>query len=121
MQVDSLAAGLTALGLRRGDRVAIWAANSWRWVVTKLAVARAGFVSVDVNPQYREAEVAHCLRLARVSALVAGEQCRGLRLHDVLCNVVPELRAADADGAAVRSRALPDLKVVVSMADQPLP
>ncbi|KAE8746235.1 hypothetical protein FOCC_FOCC007107 [Frankliniella occidentalis] len=47
-QSDRLAAGFLRLGLRRGDRVAIWAGNSWRWVVSKLAVARAGLVSVQL-------------------------------------------------------------------------
>ncbi|XP_034244979.1 medium-chain acyl-CoA ligase ACSF2, mitochondrial-like [Thrips palmi] len=119
LQADQLAAGLLGLGLRRGDRVAIWAGNSWRWVVAKLAVARAGLVSVDLNPQYRESELAHCLKLSRASVVVAGVENRGQPLHDVLCALVPELRQCHGD--AVRSEALPDLKAVVTMSDQPLP
>ncbi|KAK3925400.1 Medium-chain acyl-CoA ligase ACSF2, mitochondrial [Frankliniella fusca] len=107
-QCDRLAAGLLGLGLRRGDRVAIWAGNSWRWVVAKLAAARAGLVSVDLNPQYREAELAHCLRLTRVSAVLLGDRYRGGRLYDVLKNVVPQLP---------ESTTLPDLKVVIALDD----
>ncbi|KAJ1521383.1 hypothetical protein ONE63_003058 [Megalurothrips usitatus] len=118
-QTDRFAAGLAALGLQRGDRVAIWAGNSWRWVVAKLAVARAGMVSVDLNPQYREAELAHCLRLSRAAAVVAGDKNKGTSLYDILAGVVPELRGC-ADGR-LRSRALPDLKAVVSLAPAPLP
>ena len=80
-------------------------------------------VQVDLNPQYREAEVAHCLRLARVSAVVAGESHRGLDFHDVLCAVAPELRTSGALAAAggVRSKALPDLRAVITTAGKPLP
>ncbi|XP_052124075.1 medium-chain acyl-CoA ligase ACSF2, mitochondrial-like [Frankliniella occidentalis] len=117
-QSDRLAAGFLRLGLRRGDRVAIWAGNSWRWVVSKLAVARAGLVSVDLNPQYREAELAHCLHLTRVSAVLVGDRYRGHRLHDVLGAVVPTLH--DGDGR-LECKALPDLKAVISIDDTPTP
>ena len=74
---------------------------------------------MDLNPQYREAELAHCLKLSRASVVVAGVENRGHSLHDVLCAVVPELPQCRA--GAVTSAALPDLKAVITMGDQPLP
>ena len=41
-KADELAAGLLALGLRRGDRVGIWAPNRHEWLVTQFATARIG-------------------------------------------------------------------------------
>ena len=46
LQSDKLAAGLMALGLKRGDRVGIWAPNCMHWVLTQYATARAGIVLV---------------------------------------------------------------------------
>lgn len=74
---------------------------------------------VDLNPQYRASELAHCLKLSRASVVVAGVENRGVLMHDVLCALVPELQQCRGD--AVRSEALPDLKAVVTMGDQPLP
>ena len=38
----STAAELVGLGLQPGERVALWAPNSWRWEVAGLAVTYAG-------------------------------------------------------------------------------
>ncbi|MCB1975128.1 MAG: AMP-binding protein, partial [Burkholderiaceae bacterium] len=49
-EVDALAAGFIALGLRVGDRVGIWSPNRAEWLVTQFATARAGLVLVNINP-----------------------------------------------------------------------
>jgi crotonobetaine/carnitine-CoA ligase len=48
-----LAAGLAALGLRRGDRVAVFMVNSARNVDTWFAICSAGFVEVPINTANR--------------------------------------------------------------------
>ena len=39
---ERAARGFIAAGIERGDRVAIWAPNSWRWVVAALGLQSAG-------------------------------------------------------------------------------
>jgi len=46
---DRLAAGLTALGVKKGDRVGIWAPNCLEWILVQYATARAGFILVRVR------------------------------------------------------------------------
>ena len=41
-----MAAGLLSLGLKRGDRIGIWGPNSYEWLLTQWAAARAGFILV---------------------------------------------------------------------------
>ncbi|KAK8719815.1 hypothetical protein OTU49_013758, partial [Cherax quadricarinatus] len=41
---EEIASGLLALGLERGDRLGIWAPNTYEWYLTKLAAAKAGLV-----------------------------------------------------------------------------
>lgn len=73
-ETDRLAAGLLALGLVPGDRVAIWAPNCLAWTLLQFATARAGLIFVTFNTAYRRSELAHVLALsgARMLVSVAG-------------------------------------------------
>ena len=46
-QVNDLAAGLVAMGLKKGDRVGMWGPNIREWVITQFATAKAGLVLVS--------------------------------------------------------------------------
>jgi fatty-acyl-CoA synthase len=70
-QVDALARGLLGAGLRRGDRVGIWAPNCAEWVLTQYATAKAGIILVNVNPAYRTSELEYALRQSGCRMLVA--------------------------------------------------
>jgi fatty-acyl-CoA synthase len=67
---DAFAAGLLALGLRRGDRIAIWSLNRAEWALTQFAAARAGLILVTINPASRIAELEYALNKVGCSALV---------------------------------------------------
>ena len=55
--VESAARGLVAAGLKPGDVVAIFLANSWEFCVTYHAATLAGGFPTLLNPSYREREV----------------------------------------------------------------
>ncbi|MFE4217953.1 FadD3 family acyl-CoA ligase [Streptomyces sp. NPDC056844] len=55
-RVRAAVRSLVALGIQAGDRVAVWAPNSHRWVVAALATTSAGAVLVPVNTRYKGAE-----------------------------------------------------------------
>ncbi len=59
---QALAGILTSLGLRKGDRVAILAANSHHYITTYLGVPAAGFVVVPLNTRHAEAELLYALQ-----------------------------------------------------------
>src|SRR5262249_12911774 len=46
LDVERVACGLLALGIDKGDRIAIWARHSTEWTLIQLAAARAGAVLV---------------------------------------------------------------------------
>src|SRR6266567_1606629 len=56
-RVNAVARGLMALGLQKGEHIAVWAANLPEWVLLEFAAAKAGLVLVTVNPVYRAAEM----------------------------------------------------------------
>ncbi len=66
----AFARGLVACDVQRGDRVAIWASNSWRWVAAALGVWMAGGVVVPVSTRYRGTEASHLLTRSRAAVLV---------------------------------------------------
>src|SRR2546430_14690481 len=57
----SVARGLVARGVRPGDRVALWAPNSARWITSALGVLAAGAWLVPVNTRFKGAEAAYVL------------------------------------------------------------
>jgi HIP---CoA ligase len=63
-------AALVAAGIEPGDRVAIWAFNSARWVVAVLGLFQAGAVLVPVNTRFKGVEAADVLRRSRAKALI---------------------------------------------------
>ena len=67
--IDLCAAALVASGIKTGDRVAVWAPNTWEWVVAGLAVLNAGAVMVPVNTRFKGREAAYVLRKAEVKLL----------------------------------------------------
>src|SRR5690242_21717209 len=48
--VESLALGLAALGVRRGDRVGLLSENRYEWSITDLATLGQGAVTVPIYP-----------------------------------------------------------------------
>jgi fatty-acyl-CoA synthase len=69
-RVDTVAAGLLAIGVAPGDRVGIWSPNNAEWLLVQLATAKAGIILVNINPAYRLAEVEHALRRSGCRALI---------------------------------------------------
>jgi long-chain acyl-CoA synthetase len=67
---DAFAAGLVRRGLHAGDRVALLLGNSYEFVIAYYGAARAGLVSVPLNPAYTSAEVAVLLADAGARMLI---------------------------------------------------
>lgn len=66
----SLAAWLQSRGLQKGARVALMMPNILQYPVAMMAVLRAGYVVVNVNPLYTPRELEHQLRDSGAEAIV---------------------------------------------------
>ena len=69
---NRLAHLLARRGIRAGDRVAVYLANSIEWIDTYLACIKLGVIVVPVNILYKGREIAHILGDAEPAAVVAG-------------------------------------------------
>ncbi|HSV83486.1 MAG TPA: AMP-binding protein, partial [Ramlibacter sp.] len=66
----SLATGLAELGVKQGDRVALWLPNRTAWLAAFLACARLGAIAVAINTRFRSAEVGDLLHRSGAVLLV---------------------------------------------------
>jgi fatty-acyl-CoA synthase len=93
-EADRAARGLLALGVQRGDRVAIWSGNRAEWMITQYAAAKAGAVLVNINPAYRQRELEYALTQSGISVLIAARGFRSASYVELLLALMPELAAA---------------------------
>jgi len=71
--VGRIAAGLQARGFTAGDRAALLAPASPRWVAAYLGILRAGGVAVPVDKELKAAELRHILSDSEASVLFTAE------------------------------------------------
>jgi acyl-CoA synthetase (AMP-forming)/AMP-acid ligase II len=69
-RANRLGHALLNLGLAHQDRVGIMSLNSWQFLVSYFACAKAGLVAVPVNLGLKGAEIAYCLKDAQAKALI---------------------------------------------------
>ena len=65
-----VARALIAIGVKSGDRVAIWAPNSVRWIQCSFGVYFAGAILVPMNTRYTGTEAKYILDTAQVNVIV---------------------------------------------------
>ena len=68
-RANAVAKGLMALGLNKGDHIAVWAANLPEWPLLMMGAAKAGLVLVTINPVLHAAEIEYILKQGDVRAL----------------------------------------------------
>jgi salicylate---CoA ligase len=76
-RADALAARLSRLGLRPGDRIVVQLPNCWPFVVLTLACLRAGIVPVMALPAHRRHELAYLCEHSEARALAVPDVLRG--------------------------------------------
>ncbi len=57
--VNKAANALTGLGVQKGDRVALYLANTPQFVIMLYGILKIGAIAVPINPLYKSAEVAY--------------------------------------------------------------
>ncbi len=117
---DCVAKGLMALGIDRGEHVAIWANNIPEWVYTQYGSARMGAVLVTVNTSYRSFELEYLMKQSDATTILL---TGGVREADeyikVINDVCPEL--AGSEPGKLASAKLPKLKNVVYFGKEKIP
>lgn len=109
--VDEVAAGLLALGIKRGDNLAVWLSNSPEWVAIWIACSRVGAVLVPINTRFKTTEVRYILQQSKACALFMMDSRWDIDFLGMIREILPRLNEEDPTlGDCLE---LPDLKIIV--------
>ncbi|MDE6678532.1 MAG: AMP-binding protein [Ruminococcus sp.] len=111
--VDTFACALLAMGVKKGDHVAIWATNVPQWYITFWSVTKIGAVLVTMNSEYRIHEAEYLLKQSDTSTLVMIDGIKGIRYVDIIKELCPELETCEA--GKLSSERLPFLRNVITI------
>ncbi len=108
--VDEMAKGLMALGVEKGEKVAVWATNIPYWVTLQFATAKIGAVLLTVNTNYKSAELAYLLKQSEAENLFIIDGFQDTDYVNTVYDLVPELKTCQR--GSLNSDAFPCLKRV---------
>lgn len=112
-KVNEAARAFLAIGVRRGDRVGIWAPNRYEWTVTQFATAKVGAILVNINPAYGMHELEYAMNLAGISVLVTADSFKTSDYRKILYDLAPELKASPAGD--LKAQRLSELRAVINL------
>ena len=96
------------MGVKKGDRVGIWATNYTEWVITQFSTAMIGAVLVTINPALREHELEYILRDSECQTIILIEKFKTSEYLDMFYKIFPE--AKNQESGHLRSYKFPKLK-----------
>lgn len=115
-EIDRVARGLLAIGVRPGDHVAVWATNHPEWLLTFFACARIGAILVTVNTSYKIHEAEYLLRQSDTHTLVMMDGFKDADYTAIIREICPELSTATP--GQLSAQRLPLLKNVINFTSE---
>src|SRR3954463_1828213 len=94
--VERCARALMALGLKKGDHVAVWGQNVPEWVTLQFATGKVGAVLVTINPAYKSHELKYVLDQSDAAALFLTEGVGDADFLEILQEAVPEIARTES-------------------------
>ena len=89
--VEKVARGLIALGVERGDHVAVWMTNRPEWLHLMYAIPRVGACVVPLNTRYRTDDVAYTVVQSESKFLIALDRSGPINYGEMLTDAREEL------------------------------
>jgi len=109
--VDDIAKGLMAMGVQKGEKVAIWATNVPHWVALQFATAKIGAILLTINTNNKAPEIDYILKQSDTESLFIIDGYRDTDYVKTIYELMPELKTQPRD--TLRSERYPHLKRVV--------
>ena len=112
-KVNECARALLALGIKKGDRVGVWAPNCAEWTITQFATSKIGAIQVNINPSYRLHELEYALNQSGCTALVTADSFKTSAYTEMLYELAPELNSCKA--GQLNAAKIPQLKTIIRL------
>ena len=106
--VNSFGSALQKMGVRKGDRVAIYLPNTPQFVIAYYGILRVGGVVVTCSPLYKEREVTHILNDSGAETLILLDKLASnvqlaeekTRLKNLITTTIDDLHGTQANNLA---------------------
>ncbi|WP_462406759.1 AMP-binding protein [Gracilibacillus sp. Marseille-QA3620] len=118
-QTNEAAKAFMALGIEKGDHLAVWTTNQPEWLTTQFATGKMGAVLVTVNTSYRASELEYLLRQSESGTFILQESFRDHSYIETLYEIIPELK--DSQPGELQSEKFPHLRRVIVLGDKSYP
>ena len=112
--VDTFARSLIALGVKPGDKVAVWATNIPQWFIAFWATTKIGAILVTVNTAYKIHEIEYLLKQSDTHTLITIESCLDSNYAESIAELCPELETA-VPGQPLHCKRLPFLRNIITV------
>ena len=112
--VDTFARSLIALGVKPGDKVAVWATNIPQWFIAFWATTKIGAILVTVNTAYKIHEIEYLLKQSDTHTLITIESCLDSNYAKSIAELCPELQTA-TPGQPLHCKRLPFLRNIITV------
>ena len=116
---NQLAKGFFKLGLKRGERLALWSPNRPEWIITQFALAKIGVVLVSVDTNAQPQQLEYILKQSDSRSLIMAEGIKGSEYIDMIHRLCPEV--SDSIPGQLNSPNLPELKNLILISERPSP
>ncbi len=111
--VDTFARALLAMGVKKGDHVAIWATNVPQWYITFWATVKIGAVLVTVNTAYKVHEAEYLLRQSDTHTLVMTDGYKDSDYVGIIKQLCPETETSAPGNLSLAK--FPRLKNIITI------
>jgi fatty-acyl-CoA synthase len=116
-RINMLARGLVSLGIKKGDKIAIWMPNNFNWLLAEFAVIKAGGIMVPLSTRFKSYDLQYILRQSDSVAILSAARLGKIDFYEILIEVCPEIEHNEPGKLA--SEKVPFLKTIVIFDDEP--
>ena len=118
-EAERYARAFLALGIGKGDKVALWLPNRPAWLYAQYGCALIGAVAVALNTRYKARELAYILAQSDATTLLLADHLGPVDFLETLGEVLPGLRSAVP--GELEAEGFPRLRHVIVDAEDPYP
>lgn len=118
-RVNSMANALLKMGVKKGDKVAIWMSNIPEWLYAQFACLKIGAPIIPLNTRYKSHELEYILKQSDSTTLFVMDHFLKIDFIPMIYEVCPELK--ECKPGELKCARLPQLKRVIMVSDQEYP